>query len=196
MFFNKKAVSKERLIGISFADILIQAVFLLFIALTVGYQDPVIIERVRDYKALGEDICNKVNKSSIKECVETLNSMIEKDKKRKGDLALCIEPETDVKVKFSAIFDANSPKEVYFRGFTNDYLKYLENKGMMDKLEIAKKLNFQRQYPLNEIEKTFGFMRESNCIHKITYRYSGSSWTPQEMREYSSRIVALESKSQ
>ena len=38
--FDQRRVSQERVIGISFVDILIQAVFVLLVALLVGYVDP------------------------------------------------------------------------------------------------------------------------------------------------------------
>ena len=38
--FDTRGVSRERIISISFVDILIQAVFLLLLILMVGYIDP------------------------------------------------------------------------------------------------------------------------------------------------------------
>lgn len=55
--------------GISFVDILIQAVFLLLLILMVGYVDPV--EQIKfEYYEAGKDLCNKLNKDSPQACVE------------------------------------------------------------------------------------------------------------------------------
>ena len=56
--------------GISFVDILIQAVFLLLLILMVGYVDPLEKVKVELYAAAGKDLCNKLNKDTPKACVE------------------------------------------------------------------------------------------------------------------------------
>jgi hypothetical protein len=66
---NRRKVSQERVIGISFVDILIQAVFLLLLILMVGYVDPVDQDKFKYFEA-GKDLCNKLNKDSPKSCVE------------------------------------------------------------------------------------------------------------------------------
>ena len=48
MLKNQKAVSRERVVGISFVDILIQAVFILFLAVTIGYTDPMKLLKIKD----------------------------------------------------------------------------------------------------------------------------------------------------
>jgi len=60
-------------VGISFVDILIQAVFVLLIALIVGYVDPAVkieIEQASEYGQIGKDLCHKLNKDSLNACRE------------------------------------------------------------------------------------------------------------------------------
>lgn len=68
--FDEKKVSRERVIGISFADILIQAVFVLLLALIVGYVDPVEKLQIKEFEEVGKDLCKKLNKDSIEACRE------------------------------------------------------------------------------------------------------------------------------
>lgn len=71
--FDQRRVSQERVIGISFVDILIQAVFVLLVALFVGYVDPeiqVTIGENSKYGEVGKDLCHKLNKDSIEACRE------------------------------------------------------------------------------------------------------------------------------
>lgn len=61
------------MIGISFVDILIQAVFVLLIALIVGYVDPPVkieMEQGSEYGQIGKDLCHKLNKDSLQACRE------------------------------------------------------------------------------------------------------------------------------
>lgn len=71
--FNSKKVSQERVMGISFVDILIQAVFLLLLILMVGYVDPVVQTKFEFYEA-GKDLCKKINKDSPQSCVEYIKN--------------------------------------------------------------------------------------------------------------------------
>lgn len=61
------------MIGISFVDILIQAVFVLLIALIVGYVDPLVrieMEQGSEYGQIGKDLCHKLDKDSLQACRE------------------------------------------------------------------------------------------------------------------------------
>jgi hypothetical protein len=165
MFNNQKAVSRERLIGISFVDILIQAVFLLFIALTVGYQDPVVIEQIREYEAFGKDLCNKVNKSSVKECREVIEPTV--DKALGQGLAVCIKPTRPNQSILSARFLVLSPKEIEFIEFTQEYISYLKNKNDEERLRIVNGIR-KGVYLVENIVPTFGFIREDKCFHRVT----------------------------
>ena len=90
--FDQRRVSQERVIGISFVDILIQAVFVLLVALFVGYVDPsvqIVLEEKSEYAQIGKDLCNKVNKDSIEACREYLNDKqtdVEPKKKNYGEV--------------------------------------------------------------------------------------------------------------
>lgn len=173
MFTNHKSVSRERLIGISFVDILIQAVFLLFIALTVGYQDPVVIERIREYEAFGKDICNKANKNSIKECREVVEPTV--DKAFGKGLSVCIKPTQPNQSVLSAKFVVLSPKEIEFVEFTSNYISYLEGRGDEERLNKVK--NMRRGiYPTENIVSTFGFIREEKCFHYVTTKNWKGAW--------------------
>ena len=68
--FNSKKVSQERVMGISFVDILIQAVFLLLVILMVGYIDPEEKEKILLYEVAGKDLCTKLNRDTPQACVE------------------------------------------------------------------------------------------------------------------------------
>ena len=78
--YDKRGVSRERIIGISFVDILIQAVFLLLLILMVGYVDPVdqllfvVDPQKRELEGIGKDLCHKLNKDSPKVCREYYDS--------------------------------------------------------------------------------------------------------------------------
>lgn len=178
MFTNQKSVSRERLIGISFVDILIQAVFLLFIALTVGYQDPVVIERIREYEAFGKDICNKANKNSVKECREVIEPVV--DKAIGKGLSLCIPPKSGERSILSARFIVVSPSEIRFIEFTKEFYEYLEEKKYLDKLSRAKSIN-SGVYPVNNVESIFGFIKEEKCIHSVTIRKWEGAWRESEL---------------
>jgi len=70
---DQRRVSQERVIGISFVDILIQAVFVLLVALFVGYVDPTVkidLENQAEYGQVGKDLCHKLNKDSVEACRE------------------------------------------------------------------------------------------------------------------------------
>ena len=56
--------------GISFVDILIQAVFLLLLILMVGYVDPLDQDIKFEFSEAGKDLCNKLNKDSPRACIE------------------------------------------------------------------------------------------------------------------------------
>jgi hypothetical protein len=167
MFDNKKAVSRERLIGISFVDILIQAVFLLFIALTVGYQDPVVIERIKEYAEAGQDLCNKVNKGSIKECVEVLGPVAEKERE-KGSVKLtpCIKPTSENSLSITARFLVVSPQIIRFEGFTDTYRDYLKKNNDDFRLNKTQQIE-PAEFTIGQVESRFGFIREKKCFHSI-----------------------------
>ncbi len=74
--FDRKKVSRERVIGISFVDILIQAIFVLMIAFVIGYVDPVRKLQLQEFYEAGKDLCKKNNKDSMLSCREFLKQAV------------------------------------------------------------------------------------------------------------------------
>ncbi len=74
--FDRKKVSRERVIGISFVDILIQAIFVLMIAFVIGYVDPVKKLQLKEFYDAGKDLCKKHNKDSMLSCREFLKEAV------------------------------------------------------------------------------------------------------------------------
>jgi hypothetical protein len=70
--FDRKKVSRERVIGISFIDILIQTVFVLMLAYVVGFVDPVQKLQLKEFYEAGKDLCKKRNIDSPIACREFL----------------------------------------------------------------------------------------------------------------------------
>lgn len=92
--FDTRAVSRERVIGISFVDILIQAVFLLLLMLMVGYVDPEETESLRattenaEFAGVGKDACEKLEQRSLRPCKQTLTPLLENLKVMCADLGI------------------------------------------------------------------------------------------------------------
>jgi len=191
MLNNQKAVSRERIIGISFVDILIQAVFILFLALTIGYVDPTQLIKIKEFEQVGRDLCNKVNKDTVKECREVVDPIIDKEL-NKGMLALCMKPVNDRAIP-SARFIIISPSEVKFLGFSDEYFSYLKKKGDEDRFAKAKLLS-SGTYNIGSIEKSFNFLKEPKCIHTI-YRDFEGTLNRQEIDEIYQMIPRLGGKS-
>ncbi len=191
MLNNQKAISRERLIGISFVDILIQAVFILFIALTVGYIDPMERLEIKEFAQAGEDLCRKVNKDSVKECREIIEPIIDKEL-NKGMLALCIKPESSDRSVVTARFVITSPTEARFLGFSSQYMRYLENKADLDRLSKAKSLS-PGSYKIGSIEQNFSFLMEPKCIHSVLIDFEGTL-NRQEIDEIRRTLLKLNNK--
>jgi hypothetical protein len=191
MLKNQKAISRERIIGISFVDILIQAVFILFIALTVGYLDPIERFKIKDYAEAGKDLCNKVNKDSVKECREIIDPIIEKEL-NKGMLALCIKPESTDRSVVTARFIITSPTEARFLGFSPQYMNYLEKKGDLDRYSKAKLLS-PGTFKIGSIDQNFSFLMEPKCIHTVLIDFEGTL-NRQEIDEIRRTLLKLNNK--
>jgi len=192
MLKNQKAISRERVIGISFVDILIQAVFILFLALTVGYTDPMNLFKIKEYEQAGRDLCNKVNKDSVTECREVIDPIIDKEL-GKGMLALCIKPESNDRSVVTARFIVTSPTEAKFLGFNPQYLSYLEKKGDFTRLEKAKLIS-PGVYKIGSIDQSFSFLMEPKCIHTIFRDWEGT-WDRRELDQIFATLAKLGGKS-
>lgn len=153
--------------GISFVDILIQAVFLLLLILMVGYVDPVVQNNFEFHEA-GKDLCNKINKDSPIGCIEFIKDKevavrspgektIDPSKdfcaKRKlspkeckstldqmaenGSLFPCLTPISKSQPTRATYFVIHAPGEIEFIKFSNEYLKYLAEQKFSEKLTKA-----------------------------------------------------------
>jgi hypothetical protein len=196
--FNSKKVSQERVMGISFVDILIQAVFLLLLILMVGYVDP-IIQTNYEFHEAGKDLCNKINKDSPQSCVEFIknknvsvttinNTDPSKDfcKKRglssenckktldniAGNLDFwpCIPPSSSSQLVRSSFWTIRAPGEIVFNKFSDEYISYLKRNNFSDKLKKIDVINLSEKniYSPVEVISTFGFIREENCFHEYS----------------------------
>lgn len=157
--------------GISFVDILIQAVFLLLLILMVGYVDPVEQVKFEFYEA-GMDLCNKLNKDTPQACVEYIkdkNVNVSKSgpkpldpteyfcKKRQlnpddckntlekmadnVNLWPCIPPSSTSQLTRSTHWIIHAPGEIEFSKFSSEYIKYLKENNFSEKLKLVDAIN-------------------------------------------------------
>lgn len=195
--FDTRGVSRERIIGISFVDILIQAVFLLLLILIVGYVDPIEILKIKEYEAIGKDLCVKINKDSPKACREYVENTkigpvgnnefgkigsevckkLGKSSAKDCSDALdkvyslwpCIESKDGVRSPWIARWEINTLTSAKFLGFSDEYLKHLKTQEDTKRIAIVKALEPMRgsQMSALEIEEKFGFVREKFCFHEV-----------------------------
>lgn len=170
-------MSRERIIGISLVDILIQVVFVLFIALIAGYEDPEIRLRNSKFEDAGRELCQTgpSGRDSIKKCVEDyakLKAVNGKADNENGKLVACM-PQSDGKSTHPAfkytVAKRDSLKidkaKIYFHGFTKDYLDYLNEHKMERSRKLADAIK-EGFISVSELEKNFGFIREADCYHE------------------------------
>ncbi len=169
--FNSKKISQERVIGISFVDILIQAVFLLLLILMVGYVDPEDQIKFQFYEA-GKDLCNKLHKDTPQACVEFIKDN-DINVSKKGPKPLepsedfcknrqlspedckntldkmadninlwpCIPPSSNYQLTKSIYWIIRAPGEIEFSKFSSEYIKYLNENGFVEKLKRVDAIN-------------------------------------------------------
>lgn len=170
-------MSRERIIGISLVDILIQIVFVLFIALIAGYEDPEIRLLKSEFEYAGRELCQTgpSGRDSIKKCVEDYAKLKEVNGKadnENGKLVACM-PQSDgihTNLAFNyTIVKRDSPEidkaKIYFDGFTKDYLDYLNEHKMEKSLKSAHAIK-RGIISVLELEENFGFIREADCYHE------------------------------
>jgi hypothetical protein len=169
--FNSKKVSKERVMGISFVDILIQAVFLLLIILMVGYVDP-LEQNKYEFDEVGKDFCNKIYKDSPLACVEHIkgkNILVVNPEPPKIDPSAdfcalrnlspelckstldkiaanidfwpCIPPSSTSQLTRSTTWVIHSPGQIEFIAFSNEYLDYLMKNNFVEKINAVNVIN-------------------------------------------------------
>ena len=195
--FDTRGVSRERIIGISFVDILIQAVFLLLLILIVGYVDPIESLKIKEYEDIGKDLCVKINKDSPKACREYVENTkigpvgnnefgkigsevckkLGKSSAKDCSDALdkvyslwpCIESKDGVRSPWIARWEINTLTSAKFLGFSDEYLKHLKTQEDTKRIAMVKALEPMRgsQMSALEIEEKFGFVREKFCFHEV-----------------------------
>lgn len=172
---TQRRVSQERVMGISFVDILIQAVFVLLVAFMVGYIDPAEKVKTEKYAAAGLDLCVKlINKDSPEACREYVKDQqigltggfdeIGTDvcrrlgattltecqaaldsKFEKGSQLPCLKAPSQSTTQASMVWEVRSPDEIVFIGFTSQYFDYLRERG--DRQRLAQSQPIQEQVP-------------------------------------------------
>lgn len=210
--FDQRRVSQERVIGISFVDILIQAVFVLLVALFVGYVDPEIqvkLDSDAKYGEVGKDLCHKLNKDSIEACREFIEDKqvtvkqneeadfhaigqeicktlgatqiddcrltAERDLSRLASLRPCLKPLNEFSVPTTVRFDLKSPNEIQFIEFSDIFISMLKSSGDSNRLALVEEIQKSKGkiYRPDQINFTFGFIRESTCYHRVDTPRSG-----------------------
>lgn len=178
LFSSRKSISRERVVGISLADILLQAIFLLFIALLVGYKDPKEWVVLQESSAIGKDLCNKTDSDSMKACVQDFikdKDLVEKlcngeykydDKKKcleayleamkktkeekKGHLVPCIPALNSTKdTEISVYFKIIDKQTVRFDKFSEKYINYLTSHKDEARLKKVEEIKSHGQHSFN-----------------------------------------------
>ena len=73
MIFDNRGASRERVIGLCFVDILIQFLFVIFIAYLLIVDEK---NGLEEYAQVGKDFCVKVRKDSPLPCREVLEKIV------------------------------------------------------------------------------------------------------------------------
>lgn len=199
---QKRAVSRERVIGISFVDVLIQVTFLLLLALMVGYVDP---KQQAEVTSVGLDACNKLNRNSTKPCSEVLPQFLDQLSSRcrelgakspedcmdrlkeaaealkaaedSGNVAFCLKTSSRLQRPLPSVrFKIPRPGEIYFSNFDPSYIEYLVSNAKADKLRLVEEIKRdpQRVYTAEDIPNVFGFIRENSCRMVVFAEKTGS----------------------
>ena len=203
--FNSRKVSQERVMGISFVDILIQAVFLLLLILMVGYVDP--LDQIKfEFAEAGKDLCHKLDKDSPGACVEYIKDkdvnvvkagpkpidpsedfcskrqLSPEDCKNTLDkmaadknLWPCISPVSRTRSTKSIFWVIRAPGEIVFVRFSEEYIKYLKENGFSEKLSRVDAINSSSKkiFTPSEVISNFGFIKEEQCFHDLSYTRPG-----------------------
>lgn len=171
-------MSRERIIGISLVDILIQIVFVLFIALIAGYEDPENRLRKSEFEEAGRELCDTgpSGRDSIKKCVEDFQKLEEVNGKadtENGKLVACMPKSDRMHTNYAfkyTIVKRDSLKidkaTIYFDGFTKEYFDYLNEHKMEKSLKSANAIKPGSVISVSELEENFGFIREADCYHE------------------------------
>ncbi len=167
---SKKAVSRERVISISFIDVFVQALFLLLLLLTVGYMDPLDRLKIAKEREAGADFCKKHFPDDPVGC-QQMREKVLSEWTGKSKLNPCLTPNSNQDVPQTVEFHILGPDQVDFRGFTTDYRRYLKQTGQIGKLEKIEQVKVGVR-SLEQTKKDLGFVRESSCYHRAVIPFN------------------------
>lgn len=202
LFNNARNVSRERIIGISLVDILIQIVFVLFIALIAGYEDPENRLRKSEFEEAGRELCDTgpSGRDSIKKCVEDFQKLKEVNGKadtENGKLIVCMPTSDRMHTNYAfkyTIVKRDSLKidkaTIYFDGFTKEYFDYLNEHKMEKSLKSANAIKLGSVISVSKLEENFGFIREVDCYHEALADIN----VGEERRKHAAPVIATVTK--
>jgi len=167
---SKKAVSRERVISISFIDIFVQALFLLLLLLTVGYIDPLDRLKIAKERQAGADFCKKHFPDNPGMCQEMQKKVLS-EWTGKSKLSPCLTPKSNQDVPTTVEFHILGPDQIDFRGFSAEYRKYLNQTAQFEKLEKIEQVR-PGVRSLEQVRKDLGFVREASCYHQPFIPYN------------------------
>ena len=155
---------RDRVVFISLVDILLQLLFVLLIVILYVFND---YQRILVINQNNETCSTKL--TSCEEKLKELEKVVATQKKEidefnVGNLIACI-PASTTSEKVSLSFNATSQNSLVFTGFSPDYIKYLEERKDNGRQLLAGKIAPGTIFPIESIEKNFGFVRQSNCYH-------------------------------
>jgi hypothetical protein len=157
---KKNLARRDKVVFISLVDILLQLSFVLLIVILFVYKehDSLLVQ----YEALRKSTADASQCIAEKnQCEKELSDI------KKQYLQACI-PLSKTSAAASVRFTAYSTNAVIFQGFTPDYFKYLAGKNDSVREQRAKAVKTNATINLNDIEGTFGFIREVDCYHDFS----------------------------
>jgi hypothetical protein len=179
--FNRKEVSRERVMGLTLIDVFLQFIFMLLGLLLYIYVDDFDREKwdkfARDGKSIyGAEFSviwpdfplkfNAINKQVQGMRTENEKARIIIAANGPGKEA-CLEPKADP--PYSAHF-SYTRTGIKFNGFTNEFINYINNSSKDPSLKASIiNLNGKKGTVFNliEFDKTFKVISETSCQHKL-----------------------------
>lgn len=175
---EKKALSRERVLGISLLDFFIQIVFLLIILLGIGFYD---IDRekyekwIKDGTQIYGDTFsdNWINQVKLLESnkytkIALENEALKKEIKKLQGFNPCLNISTELN-KESLEFELKNGELIFLR-FSPEFIQYAAGKSYIKKVNILQTSRMSFAGNINGIKQfnsTFSFMKESNCEHIV-----------------------------
>ena len=157
---KKSLAQRDKVVFISLVDILLQLVFVLLIVVIFVYNEfETLIVTHNNLKNSTADASQCVAEKD--RCEKELSDI------KKQYLQACISI-SKTRAAASVNFAAYSTNAVIFQGFTPDYYKYLSVKGDAPREQRAREIRPNSLIELNNIERTFAFIREGDCYHEFS----------------------------